>query len=123
MEVQGDPTEGALITAAAKGGFDPKDWSNRLRRLDAIPFESQHQFMATLHEHDASASEGSMSKRAAEVILAKCVHMMDETGKHAPFDAVTLQRATGKLSDKGLRVLVLASPTSQPAHHRSPMPT
>ena len=49
-EVHGDPTEGALLASAAKAGLPHNDCNSRLRRIDTIPFESQHQYMATLHE-------------------------------------------------------------------------
>ena len=44
-EIQGDPTEAALIVAARKAGYQPQDWQNHRPRLDAIPFESQRQFV------------------------------------------------------------------------------
>ena len=45
----GDPTEGALIAAASKGGLSMEGEAGKRARLDTIPFESQHQYMATLH--------------------------------------------------------------------------
>ena len=47
--VEGDPTEAALIVAAEKAGLLHADAHREAERLDAIPFESEHQFMATLH--------------------------------------------------------------------------
>ena len=49
IRVEGDPTEAALIVAAEKAGLAHADVRRELDRLDAIPFESEHQFMATLH--------------------------------------------------------------------------
>ena len=51
--VQGDPTEGALLVLAGKLGADPEDLVGGWPRTDAIPFESELQYMATLH-HDHS---------------------------------------------------------------------
>ena len=48
-EVVGDPTEAALLVAARKGGLDPVALARRRPRIDSIPFESEHQYMATLH--------------------------------------------------------------------------
>ncbi len=45
----GDPTEGALVVAAAKAGMRKEYESGQYPRLDEIPFESERQFMATLH--------------------------------------------------------------------------
>jgi Ca2+-transporting ATPase len=54
-DAQGDPTEAALIVVARKAGLEDAAVKSRLPRVDAIPFESQHQFMATLH-NDAGAA-------------------------------------------------------------------
>src|SRR5690606_17249403 len=45
----GDPTEGALLTLALKVGLDPELADEQFPRIAAIPFESEHRFMATLH--------------------------------------------------------------------------
>ncbi|KAF0097066.1 MAG: P-type HAD superfamily ATPase [Rhodospirillaceae bacterium] len=49
--IEGDPTEGALLTAALKAGLDLREETKERPRTDEIPFEAQHRFMATLH-HD-----------------------------------------------------------------------
>ena len=48
--IEGDPTEGALITVAGKAGLTPDKAKADTPRLDEIPFESERQFMATLHD-------------------------------------------------------------------------
>jgi len=108
-EVQGDPTEGALIASAAKGGLDQKESSARLPRIDVIPFESQHQYMASLHESGAVTQRKLYVKGAAEVVLSKSVAMLDASGRKVPLDAAAVQRQLESLAVKGLRVLVLAS--------------
>ncbi|NCF27327.1 MAG: HAD-IC family P-type ATPase [Gammaproteobacteria bacterium] len=55
-QAHGDPTEGALLAAAAKGGIDYACVADRRPRSDAIPFESANRFMATLHPGDGAAS-------------------------------------------------------------------
>ncbi len=47
--VVGDPTEAALQVVARKGGLDPVALARGRPRIDAIPFESERQYMATLH--------------------------------------------------------------------------
>jgi Ca2+-transporting ATPase len=49
-EVAGDPTEGALLVAAEKGGLDPARLQAAFARRDEIPFDSRYQLMATLHD-------------------------------------------------------------------------
>lgn len=108
-EVQGDPTEGALIASAAKGGFDHRDWTTRLRRIDVIPFESQHQYMASLHESGGGTQRRLYVKGAAEAVLSKSATMFDARGRQVPLDAAVVQRQLESMAVKGLRVLVLAS--------------
>jgi len=47
--VNGDPTEGALLVSAAKAGLNCEEVERHFPRLDTVPFESEHQYMATLH--------------------------------------------------------------------------
>jgi len=108
-EVQGDPTEGALIASAAKAGLDQKDSSMRFPRIDVIPFESQHQYMASLHQDKSAEVRKLYVKGAAEVVLSKSVAMLDTGGCKVPLDAAAVQRQLESLAVKGLRVLVLAS--------------
>ena len=108
-EVHGDPTEGALLAAAAKAGLPHHDCNSRLRRIDTIPFESQHQYMATLHEGGNSAQRKLYVKGAAEVVLSKCVALLDASGHQVPLDAAAAQARLECMAAKGLRVLVLAS--------------
>ena len=49
-KVEGDPTEGALYPFATKLGMDRQAEQAAYPRIDAIPFESEHNFMATLHK-------------------------------------------------------------------------
>ncbi|MGT0149192.1 hypothetical protein ACT691_03705 [Vibrio metschnikovii] len=50
--MEGDPTEGALIACGLKAGLDNSSCQQTYRRLDTIPFESDRQYMATLHRFD-----------------------------------------------------------------------
>ena len=49
-ELIGDPTEGALIVLAAKGGLDLDGARQRYPRVAEVPFDSEYKFMATFHE-------------------------------------------------------------------------
>lgn len=99
--VQGDPTEGALISAARKAGFNEADAS--MTRLDAIPFDSQHQYMATLH------ADGSVYiKGAAEVLLQRCAGALGPDGSVHPCAGEVFQQAVENMASHGLRVLAFA---------------
>ncbi len=67
--VSGDPTEAALVVAAEKAGVDVAEARRLDARMDVIPFESEHQFMATLHE---GRHPRVILKGAPEVILRRC---------------------------------------------------
>ncbi len=73
--VQGDPTEGALLVVARKASLDP-DPAAYPARLDSIPFDSQHQYMATLHVGGKIYVKG-----AAEVLLDRCAGALDPSGR------------------------------------------
>jgi len=69
--MQGDPTEGSLITLALKANLDLDQTNNSYPRTDLIPFESEHRFMATLH-HDHAGHGFIYVKGAPERILEMC---------------------------------------------------
>ncbi len=100
-KVHGDPTEGALVVAAEKIGIDAGKARERHRRLDAIPFESENQFMATLHAQDGGRI---VMKGAPEAVLKRCG---DAAG--APLDPAAVLREVETLAAKGMRVLAFAA--------------
>jgi cation-transporting ATPase F len=97
--VTGDPTEGALIAVARKANLDIA----APPRLDSIPFDSQHQYMATLHENGMVYIKG-----AAEVLLERCSGGLDEAGKPAPCPADHFRAYMEEMASRGLRVLAFA---------------
>jgi Ca2+-transporting ATPase len=106
--VQGDPTEGALLAAAAKGGFNEKETEVRRPRLDSIPFESQHQYMATLHDTGTSKPRLVYIKGAVEQILAKCTVSLGADGNKEKLHSDTIHQDVARMAARGLRVLAFA---------------
>ncbi|PAX60777.1 cation-transporting P-type ATPase [Brunnivagina elsteri] len=110
--VLGDPTEGALIASAAKAGFNQKVISRQMPRLDVIPFESDYQYMATLHQ--TSRGKIIYVKGSAESILKRCQLLLNTKGDSRPIDCVetlrqtTIEREVNIMARQGLRVLALA---------------
>ncbi len=100
-KVHGDPTEGALVVVAEKTGLAVEEVRDRFRRLDAIPFESENQFMATLHAQDV---ERIVIKGAPEVVLSRCV---DQAG--AMLDTADVLCEVEALAAQGMRILAFAA--------------
>ncbi|ERI51931.1 hypothetical protein N878_20795, partial [Pseudomonas sp. EGD-AK9] len=84
--LQGDPTEGALHTLALKAGLDAATLHAQLPRSDAIPFESEHRFMASLH-HDHQGHGLIYLKGAPERVLEMCREQRGADGGSQPLDA------------------------------------
>jgi Ca2+-transporting ATPase len=59
--VLGDPTEGALVVAAAKAGFWRQEMDVRYPRIAEIPFDSERKCMTTVHQLGNGASQGEIS--------------------------------------------------------------
>jgi magnesium-transporting ATPase (P-type) len=78
-KVEGDPTEGALYPFALKLGMDRQAEQAAFPRIDAIPFESEHKFMATLHKA-VDGKQVMFVKGAPEVILERCDRHSAGTG-------------------------------------------
>ena len=107
-DAQGDPTEVALIVAASKAGLEDAAVKQRLPRVDVIPFESQHQFMATLHEDASAGRKLVYLKGAVEVVLDRCQTAFDPRRQSIELDRERIQEQVGKLTASGLRVLAFA---------------
>jgi cation-transporting ATPase F len=107
--IEGDPTEGALLTAARKAGFDAGILNADSPRLDAIPFESQHQYMATLHAVGSGAKRVAYLKGSVETIVPRCSTQMTASGTAGPLDAADIHTHVDRLAASGLRVLAFAT--------------
>lgn len=107
--VTGDPTEAALLVAAAKAGIVRENIESSLRRLDEYPFDSETRFMAV---HCSSANERIVYfKGAEEVILPRCAYYLNNRGELKPLthaDRSSITRHALEMSDKALRVLAMA---------------
>jgi magnesium-transporting ATPase (P-type) len=106
-KVEGDPTEGALYPFANKLGMERPNEQTVYPRIDAIPFESEHRFMATLHQ-DAAGKQLILVKGAPEVIFDHCDRQAVGGGPAAPIDRHRFERASDELAAQGERVLALA---------------
>jgi Ca2+-transporting ATPase len=97
--VSGDPTEAALVVAAEKSGLIAHELRTVHPRIDAIPFESESKFMATLNTVDGEAL--ILLKGAPETVLQLCSLSPEEENKIAA--------AIETYAGQGLRVIAAAS--------------
>ena len=108
LVVQGDPTEAALIVAAHKAGLAEDELISRHPRLDVIPFESQHQYMATLHGPNEDGANLIYVKGAVERLLERCTTILQADGAETELDQEAVHRHTEEMAAQGLRVLAFA---------------
>jgi len=108
--VIGDPTEGALIIAANKAGLNDSH-AEAMPRVDVIPFESEFQYMATLHEK-GRGERIIYVKGSVEALLQRCEQMLDAQGELQPVDAEIIQQQVDAMANEGLRVLAFAQKIS-----------
>ncbi|AFM32300.1 MULTISPECIES: HAD-IC family P-type ATPase [Stutzerimonas stutzeri subgroup] len=102
----GDPTEGALLTLAMKAGLSPANLHVDRPRLDVIPFESEHRFMATLHACEGGSEV--LVKGAPERILAMCARQLEADGQERLLDQSHWHEQVEAQARAGRRVLALA---------------
>ncbi len=104
--ITGDPTEGALLVAARKGGLNDSTLDSIFPRLDELPFDSARQYMATLHE--VEGAHIVYVKGAVEKLLPASSTMLDVLGHEAQLNADSIQAAATRMAEQGLRVLAIA---------------
>jgi len=106
--VVGDPTEGALVVVARKAALDDVALRAEFPRKDEIPFSSERQLMATVHD----TSEGRLLvclKGAPEVVADLCTRFADGQ----PISTEAVHAASHALASRGLRVLAIAAATPE----------
>ncbi|MEW6689980.1 MAG: HAD-IC family P-type ATPase [Pseudomonadota bacterium] len=117
----GDPTEGAMVVAAAKGGYRRAEMDRALPRIQEIPFDSERKRMSTIHRVDRAHAQAAVHgfryphlvafvKGAPDVILELCGRRLQ--GGHAVALDESERRAVLEqnrdMAANALRVLAVA---------------
>jgi Ca2+-transporting ATPase len=111
-DVVGDPTEGALVVLAEKGGIDVAALREERPRILEIPFDSDHKFMATFHHWTDDQDRKVVRcfvKGAPDVLSARADRYLGESAV-VPFDAgaqARYERANVELAAQGMRVMAI----------------
>ncbi|MDF2671182.1 MAG: ATPase [Paenibacillus sp.] len=106
--IQGDPTEGALVVLAAKGGVTRNSLDGLYSRVGEIPFDSERKRMSVLVQHQGGRL--LYTKGAPDVIADQCTYIMWD-GKVIPFTQTLKQKvmaANEGMARSALRVLGMA---------------
>ena len=115
FSVEGDPTEGALLVVARKAGLQREQLAITHRRIDLIPFESEHRYMATLHDTEHAGAKTARVvyvKGAVEAVLSRCSDRVDKS---------LVELVAAQFAQMGLRVLAFAQkPVAADTHQLKP---
>ena len=107
--IKGDPTEGALVVAAAKAGLQKESLDSEYPRVQEIPFSSETKRMTTLHQTNRNLT--AYAKGAPEMILESCDWHLTSDGVK-PFDYAGRKQALAMAQDmagEALRVLAIST--------------
>ena len=113
-EMIGDPTEGALVVLAEKGGLDLTSTRERYPRVAELPFDTAYKLMATFHRMDDGSGREVVRcfvKGAPDQLLARASSHLDPALETAAVDDAFTARYLGeneRLARKGLRVMATA---------------
>jgi len=107
--VVGDPTEGALVVAAAKAGISKEEEESQAPRIDEVPFESERACMATAHRF-SDGMHGIFTKGAPERIIRVCneIYINGEAVELTGEMRRKVLEAGQEFASRGYRVLACA---------------
>ncbi len=104
----GDPTEAALVAAAAREGLRKPELEAELPRVGEVPFDSERKLMSTLHPLP-SGGYRLLVKGAPDVLLKKCTkYLSSSPATLTPSAVKRITAANDAMADKALRVLGVA---------------
>lgn len=123
--VHGDPTEGALITAAMKLGLKHEEILEQFPRVAEVPFDLERKRMSTVHEHPERDDHVLFLKGSPGVVLDLCTNLRTASGDIALLDEMRswFRTKNQELAKRGLRVLAVASRYVESIPHKDQLET
>ncbi len=122
QKLVGDPTEGALIVLAEKGGVGVNLTRQTYPRIAELPFDSEYKMMATFHAMKNQAGDPIVRayiKGAPDILIARSAFYESPDGGLVPMDTheshEMVMEFNDEMASKGLRVLVMAQRDFVPA--------
>jgi sarco/endoplasmic reticulum calcium-translocating P-type ATPase len=108
-DVSGDPTEAALLIAAAKGGLTPEKLDDTFFRIDELPFDSDRKCMSVVCD-DHNGETWVFTKGAPDAIINKCTKRYTAKGiaELTPASKLEILRTNDSMAEEALRVLGMA---------------
>jgi P-type Ca2+ transporter type 2C len=120
-ELIGDPTEGALVALAAKGGIDAVSTRQAYPAIAELPFDAEYKLMATFHRMTGESGKAVIRcfvKGAPDQLLARAATVLDPDAGPVPLDGRLRERYLAdnrRLAEQGLRVMATARRDFDPA--------
>ncbi|MHB8156964.1 MAG: calcium-translocating P-type ATPase, SERCA-type [Desulfocucumaceae bacterium] len=108
-DIDGDPTEGALLVMAARGGAWREKLEEKEKRVAELPFDSDRKRMTVVY-HDVAGEVAAYTKGAPDIILDLCTHRYYK-GKVSPLsesDRKEILAGASGMAEEALRVLAFA---------------
>lgn len=123
--VHGDPTEGALITAAVKLGLKHEQILEQFPRIAEVPFDLERKRMSTVHEHPERDDHVLFLKGSPGVVLDLCTSLRTASGDIPLVDEMRswFRTRNQELAKRGLRVLAVASRYVESIPHKDQLET
>ncbi|EME74351.1 calcium-translocating P-type ATPase, SERCA-type [Bacillus sonorensis] len=109
FRLDGDPTEGALLTAAKKGGFTDRYVAEHFKIVEEFPFDSARKMMSVIAE-DRNGKRFVITKGAPDVLMKRSSTILNE-GRREPFTKERLAETGSvleKLASQALRTIAVA---------------
>lgn len=106
-EIVGDPTEGALVVASAKAGYEKVKMNEDFGRVQELPFDSERKMMTTFHKDFVANKIVSFTKGAPDIILNRCTKIYQNGSAVTLTEALRQQiaKVNSEFAGEALRVL------------------